>query len=298
MADSIHPATAIGAVHLAVRDLERALAFYRERLGFAVQRREGNVAQLGAGGAALVVLVEEPDARTVRGTTGLYHFAVLLPSRPALAEVLRHLGRKNTPLHGASDHRVSEALYLADPEGNGIEIYRDRPRAEWPREGSRIAMATDALDVDDLLAEPVPVPASAGGDGALPPGTLIGHVHLRVADIAAAEAFYCDVLGFDLTTRYGPSASFVSAGGYHHHIGFNTWAGQGAPPPPPDATGLRHFEVRLPDEAARERVVERLRAAGAATSRVPTGLLVRDPSRNGILLTVAELTRGSSPASS
>lgn len=296
MVHSIHPETAIGAVHLAVRDLERALAFYRERLGFAVQRREGNVAQLGAGGATLVVLVGEPDARTVRGTTGLYHFAVLLPSRPSLAGVLRHLGRTNTPLHGASDHRVSEALYLADPEGNGIELYRDRPRAEWPRDGSRIAMATDALDVDDLLAEPEP--AAARGDGALPPGTLIGHVHLHVADVAAAEAFYCDVLGFDLTARYGPSASFVSAGGYHHHIGFNTWAGRGAPPPPPDATGLRHFEVRLPDEAARERVVERLRAAGAAISGTPTGLLVRDPSSNGILLTAAELTRGSSPAPS
>lgn len=294
MKRSIHPATSIGAVHLSVRDLERALAFYRERLGFAVQHREASVAHLGAGGPTLLVLVGDADARALRGTSGLYHFAVLLPSRPALAAALRHLAREGTPLQGASDHGVSEALYVADPEGNGIEIYRDRPRAEWPRDGSRIAMATDALDVDDLLAEPAP----AGNGGALPPGTLIGHVHLHVADIAAAEAFYCGVLGFDLTTRYGSSASFVSAGGYHHHVAFNTWAGRGAPSPPPGAAGLRHFEVRLPDQAARELVVERLRAAGVPIRETAGGLLVRDPSGNGVALTAAGLTPGSSPAPS
>ena len=293
MTRSIHSATSIGAVHLTVTDLEPALTFYRACLGFAVQHREGSVVHLGAGGSTLLVLVGEADARTLRGTSGLYHFAVLLPSRQLLAAALRHLARTGTPLQGASDHGVSEALYLADPEGNGIEIYRDRPREEWPREGSRIAMVTDPLDVDDLLAEPEPADR-----GALPPGTLIGHVHLRVADIAAAEAFYCGGLGFDLVTRYGASASFVSAGGYHHHIAFNTWAVRGAPAPPPGAAGLRHFEVRLPDEAARERVVEQVGAAGVPIGVTPGGLLVRDPSGNGVALTVAGLTPGSSPAPS
>lgn len=280
---SIHPAATIGAVHLTVQDLGRAVAFYQERLGLAVLERSSPGARLGAGGRELLVLTHQRAARVVRGTTGLYHFAILVPSRPALARALLHLGETGTPLRGASDHLVSEALYLDDPEGNGIEIYRDRPRAEWPREDGGIRMATSPLDLDGLVAEA----ADGDGDGkGMPAGTVIGHVHLRVAEIAAAEAFYCDVLGFDLVTRYGESASFVSAGGYHHHVGFNTWQSRGAPPPPQDATGLRHFELRLPDDAARRALVERLGAASVAITETTEGPLVRDPSMNGILLTM------------
>lgn len=282
MAASIAPGTVIGAVHLVVRDLERSLAFYQDRLGFRVLDRDGDTARLGADRSSLLVLAERRDAPRVTGTTGLYHFAVLVPSRVALGQVLSHLLATRTPMRGASDHGVSEALYLDDPEGNGIEIYRDRPRAEWPREGEKLAMATEPLDLDSLVAEP-----DTGTWSGLPSGTVIGHVHLRVADIGRAEAFYCDVLGFELMQRYGPSASFVSAGGYHHHIGFNTWGGAGAKPPPDGAAGLRHFDVVLPDDVERQRLLERLRGAGVELGSTPAGPLVRDPSGNAIVLAAA-----------
>jgi catechol 2,3-dioxygenase len=215
----------------------------------------------------------------VRGTTGLYHFAILVPTRADLARALRRLVVADTVMQGAADHGVSEALYLADPDGNGIEIYRDRPRAEWPYAGGALRMGADPVDLDDLLAEPPSAPPSAG----LARGTAIGHVHLHVSSLAAAERFYVGVLGFDLMQRYGPSALFVSAGGYHHHVGLNTWAGVGAPPPPPGAFGLRHFTLQLPS-AAIEAVAARIRAEEIPIETVEGGLLVRDPARNAILL--------------
>src|SRR5262249_53780909 len=160
------------------------------------------------------------------------------------------------------DHLVSEALYLDDPDGNGIEIYRDRPRAEWPRSGGRIRMATDPLDLDGIVAE---LDRDDRPWDGLAPATVIGHVHLHVADLRAAEAFYHGVLGFDIITNYGGSALFVSAGGYHHHLGLNTWAGVGAPPSPADAAGLRRFAVVLPDPGALEQVAARVRQASIAT---------------------------------
>jgi catechol 2,3-dioxygenase len=177
---------------------------------------------------------------------------------------------------------VSEALYLADPDGNGIEIYRDRPRAEWPFVNGQLEMTTDPLDLDDLLAAGT---NPAGASDALPDSTVIGHVHLHVSNLADAEAFYAGLLGFDLMQRFGAGALFVSAGGYHHHVGLNTWVGVGAPPPPAGALGLRHFAVRLPGAAAREKVVERLRAANVPVHPAGrAGTLVRDPSGNSILL--------------
>lgn len=281
MAESIHPDTTIGAVHLTVLNLDRSLSFYQQALGFVVHRREGDTAHLGAGGPDLLVLTQRPDARRARGTTGLYHFAVLVPSRLELAQSLRRIDETRTPVQGFADHLVSEAIYLPDPDGNGIEIYRDRPRGEWPYDKGQLRMATDPLEVDGVLAE------LAGHDEpwrGLRPQTVIGHMHLHVADIAQAEAFYCGVLGFDLMLRYGSSASFVSAGGYHHHIGFNTWAGVGAPPPPPDAIGLRYFVVRLPNAIELSRVADRVRQAGVDMEESQEGMLVRDPSQNGVLL--------------
>jgi catechol 2,3-dioxygenase len=278
--DRIDPATMIGDVHLTISDLDRSVAFYTERLGFRVHRRDNHSAALGAGAADLLVLVQVPEARRVRGTTGLYHFAILVPSRTDLSRSLRRLLETDTRMQGVADHGVSEALYLADPDGNGIEIYRDRPRGEWPFHAGHLEMTTDPLDLEDLLAA---APQETGTGYALAAATLIGHVHLHVANLADAETFYVGVLGFDLMQRFGAAALFVSAGGYHHHVGLNTWAGVGAPPPPPDAIGLRHFVIRFPDAAARERVLERLRSAS-----VPVvsngGVLVRDPAGNSILL--------------
>ncbi|MGH9313683.1 MAG: VOC family protein [Vicinamibacterales bacterium] len=278
---SIDPATTIGGVHLAISDLDRSIAFYTDRLGFRVHRRDGDAAYLGAGGPDLLVLIRTPAAPRVRGTTGLYHFAILVPSRGDLARSLRRLAETDTVMQGFADHGVSEALYLADPDGNGIEIYRDRPRTEWPVENGRLRMTADPLDLDDLLAA---APPSSESVHALAAATVIGHVHLHVSNLAEAEAFYVGLLGFDLMQRYGPSALFVSAGGYHHHIGLNTWAGVGAPPPPPGAIGLRHFVVRCPDVGARERVAARVRAAGLPIVPHDDGLLLRDPARNAILL--------------
>jgi catechol 2,3-dioxygenase len=270
--------TTVGPVTLTVADLARAVGFYTERLGFRVHETASGTARLGAGGADLLVLVESNQARPAPRATGLFHFAVLLPSRKDLAEALARLVDTRTPLQGASDHLVSEALYLADPEGNGIELYRDRPRAEWTWENGGIRMTTDPLDVAALLDEAV---ATASAWRELPEGTVLGHVHLRVAHIAPAERFYCDLLGFELTTRYGAMASFVSSGGYHHHVAFNTWGGVGALPPPEGAAGLKEFVVRYPGADDLGRALSRIRAAGVP---VAEGDRVRDPSGNVVRL--------------
>ncbi len=278
------PGTAIGAVHLTVRRLDVAAAFYRDRLGLAVIEAGAQLVRLGASGRTLVALHGDPGAAVVERATGLYHVAFLLPSRADLAAALRHLAATRTPLHGASDHLVSEALYLEDPEGNGIEIYRDRPRGEWRHETTgAIRMATQPLDVDGLLREPG---GEAGGPWRMPDGTTVGHVHLKVSDVAAAERFYVDLLGFALTARYGHAASFVSAGGYHHHIGFNMWESVGAPPLPDGAAGLAWFEIVLPHAAALVAVLQR-QAAGVAPAPDGGAVLVRDPSGNRFRLVVA-----------
>jgi catechol 2,3-dioxygenase len=285
---SIHPDTTVGPVDLTVADLGRAEQFYRDALGFKPLGREDGTLTLTANGARpLLIVHERPGARPKPPrATGLYHFAILVPTRLDLARSLRRLAETRWPLSGASDHLVSEALYLDDPDGNGIEIYRDRPRAEWPRSGGRIRMATDPLDFDGVLAELERDDRPWDG---LAPATTIGHVHLHVADLRAAEAFYHGVLGFDIITNYGGAALFISAGGYHHHLGLNTWAGVGAPPPPLDAAGLRHFAVVLPDRDALEQVAARVREAGIAAEQTDAGLLVRDPSQNGVLLTTRDV---------
>jgi len=276
-----------------VRDLDRAIASYTEGLGFKVHGREENAAGLGAGGQDLLVLIEEPGAARPRGTTGLYHFAVLVPSRSDLARSLRHLIDKRVPLTGLSDHRVSESVYLSDPDGNGIEIYRDRPREEWPVVGGQLNMATDQLDVESLLAEGDVDDAPWAG---FPSGTRIGHVHLHVAHLPDSERFYSELLGFELRQRFGRTALFLAAGGYHHHIALNTWAGIGAPPPPPGATGLRHFEITLPDAASLDQGVARVRNAGAPTTAVPGGAEIVDPSGNRAVLRLSGEVVVSGPA--
>ena len=280
----IDPATRIGAVHLTISDLRRSVRFYETHLGFAVHRRTGRTAWLGAGGPDLLILSQCESAPRVRGTTGLYHFAMLVPSRGDLARALRRLVATDTVMQGAADHGVSEALYLADEDGIGIEIYRDRPRDQWPIVDGRLCMGADPVDLDALLEEAGSERAESGAG--LSGGTVIGHVHLHVSRLDAAQAFYVDLLGFELMQRYGPSALFVAAGGYHHHIGLNTWAGVGAPPPPPGAIGLKHFALVLPNAEALGAVAARVRAAGVTPEPIEDGLLIHDPAKNAILLTV------------
>ena len=282
MTDSIHPETTVSAVHLAVANLEGQLSFYRDKLGFKVHRQESDTVYLGAGGADFLILTERSAVRPPRRATGLYHFAILTPSRLHLARSLRQLAETSTPVEGFADHLVSEAIYLSDPEGNGIEIYRDRPRDQWPRRDGQVVMASDPLNLDGILAE-------LEGDrepwAGLHPATRLGHMHLKVAEVVETEAFYCGVLRFDLIARLASSALFVSAGGYHHHIGMNTWESAGAAPSPPGSTGLTHFVIELPDAAELSRTAERMRRANWKFDEREDGLFARDPSKNGILLT-------------
>jgi catechol 2,3-dioxygenase len=277
---SIAPETTVGAVHLTVADLDRSERWYAHALGLDAARDDG-MARLSVGGSELLVLYEERGAQPVRGHTGLYHYALLVPERSDLARWLAHVAQERIPLTGLSDHFVSEAIYLRDPDGHGIEIYRDRPRERWEHVGNTIRMGVEPLDVEDLLS------ASGGGTALVPAGTRMGHVHLHVADLGAAAAFYRDALGFDEMARLGDQALFLSAGGYHHHIGTNTWAGHGATPPPPGSAALRHATIVLPDAAERDRVAGRAADAGAEPVEVAGGILVRDPSENALLLAVA-----------
>jgi catechol 2,3-dioxygenase len=281
---SIDARTSLGPVTLTVADLDVQSAFYRDAIGLRELRRGGNVAELGAPGGEepLVVLVGDPAAppRPAR-TTGLFHLALLVPSRAELARSIHRVTAAGWRFSGASDHLVSEAVYLDDPEGNGIEIYRDRDREEWSREDGELRMATLPLDSEGVLAG---VPAGDSGDGTAP-GTRIGHVHLQVASIADAESFWVGAVGFDPVVRRYPGALFVSAGGYHHHLGLNTWAGRGAPAPPPGARGLRSFAIVLPDDAALQETVERVRATGVELHEEGERTAVADPSGNRAVLT-------------
>lgn len=279
---SLHPATRLGYVYLTVSDLKQALVFYQDVVGLDLISRFGDNASLGSGEHEILRLTGITGARRWPGTTGLYHFAILVPDRAALGDALKRIVASRTQL-GAADHLVSEALYISDPDGNGIEIYRDRPRSEWPYDKGHLQMAVDPLDLRSILAD-----AGTNGEGdRLPKGTVLGHIHVHVSDLHAAEGFYIDILGFERMARLGEQASFVAAGGYHHHLGVNTWAGVGAPPPPSDAVGLRYFTIELPDLTELEKVSVRLKTSGYALQPQENGILLRDPSGNGLLLRVA-----------
>lgn len=270
MPEGIHPGATLGSVQLAVLDLGRAVRFYTRALGLAVLGEQGSRVSLGSG--EVVALAERPGAAPRDGTAGLYHLALLLPSRFALARALERLVREHARLDGFADHLVSEAIYLSDPEGNGIELYRDRPREAWREPGGALRMGTYALDPDELLSE------LEGPPTPREPGPRLGHVHLEVSDLAASDRFYLDVLGFQLMMHMGPSASFVSAGGYHHHIGYNTWSGHLAHAPLHPVLGLEWFSVLLPDPAAMAAVQERIRGAGVPLEQDGDSWWVRDPS--------------------
>ena len=281
---SIPAATRMGAVHLTVGDLDRSLRYYGGQVGLELLRREGGTASLGAGGTELLGLVEEPGAQPAGRHTGLFHFALLVPERDDLARWLAHAARDRVPLVGMSDHFVSEALYLTDPDGHGIEIYHDRPREVWEGQVG-VRMTTEPLDVASLLGE-LEDPATAPFER-LPAGTDMGHVHLQVADVADSIAFYRDVLGLELMAELFGSAAFLAAGGYHHHIGANVWHSRGAPPAPPGTAALRHATLVLPDAGERDRVAARVADAGQEPETQADGVLVRDPSGINLLLAAA-----------
>jgi catechol 2,3-dioxygenase len=267
--------TGLGSVSLTTNDLAGLEPFYVQGLGFQVLEREPHFLALGVEGESPILnLVEEVDARPAPDrSAGLYHFAVLLPDRRALAGTLRQLMEQNIRLDGAADHLVSEALYLSDPQGNGIELYADRPSDTWRSADGQLKMATLPLDADGLLALKQ-IPASQ-----LPAGTRLGHIHLHVSHLGDAVHFYERVLGFELMMRYGPSAAFLSSGGYHHHIGLNTWQGEGAPPPPVNAIGLRDFSVILREAEAWAELRRRL---DAPENGDPARFSAVDPSGHAI----------------
>jgi catechol 2,3-dioxygenase len=283
--DAHHAPVHIGAVTLRVNDLAGLTTFYRDAIGLGLIAREAGTATLGVDGVALVRLVEGGARAT--SPAGLFHLAILLPSRTALADWVGHAAQTRIALEGASDHLVSEALYLSDPEGNGIEIYRDRPRADWPRRDGAIRMATERLDLDALLRE-----AKDRAYPGMPEGTRMGHIHLRVGDTAQAEAFYAGNLGFDLTVRY-PGASFLSSGGYHHHIAGNVWGSRNAAARHAGEIGLDRFELVARDGAEYEAMRARILAAGGEEGAA--GPTIADPWGNWLVLRESTLRHDGKP---
>lgn len=283
---AIDPRTTMGTVRLTVSDLGRSTTFYEQAMGLRpTELDDGAVALSAPDGSPLVELTGDSSAsRLDRRATGLFHLAVLVPSRRDLAFALARLIATRWPLDGASDHLVSEALYLSDPDGNGIEIYRDRPREEWSfGDGGALEMATLPLDLNGVADE---LSSTDPFQSLVSAGTRIGHTHLQVAELREIEQFYAGVLGFDVIVRGYPGALFVSAGGYHHHLGLNTWNSRGSGPSVPGAIGLRSFEVQLPGEPELDAVLRRVADAGLPVEPVSERgtNLVRDPSGNAVEL--------------
>jgi catechol 2,3-dioxygenase len=271
----------MGAVHLTVADLERSLDYYRRAVGLDVLEQAAGQVSLGTGVTELLQLVEVPGARPALGHTGLYHFALVVPERVDLARWLAHAARDRVSLVGLSDHFVSEAIYLSDPDLHGIEIYWDRPREVWEGQvGSR--MTSLPLDVQNLLGE-LDDPDTEPFEG-LPDGTAMGHVHLRVARIPDTIEFYRDVLGMDLMAALGSHAAFLSVGGYHHHVGANTWESAEATPPPEGSAALRKATIVLPSAEERDALAQRVADSGQQPDDSSYGPVVRDPSGNRLVL--------------
>lgn len=288
---SAHPASAIdtathmGRVHYTTADLERQIAFYRDRLGFTLLWREGQTAALGTATRELLRLTEVRGARPAHRTTGLYHTAFLVPTRWDLAQHIRQIAETRTPIQGHSNHHTHLALYLPDAEGNGIELAWDFPREVWPMRDGQLypdGMERAGIDLDELFTELERDPRPWQG---LHADTVVGHVHLHTSNLDTAQAFYHGVLGFDVTLRSEDfQAVFVSAGGYHHHLGLNVWHGVGAPAAPPNSIGLRDFTIALPDEAALQAVVGRAERAGYSMTASPDGYVLTDPAGVGVRL--------------
>lgn len=270
-------------MNIKVQNLERSLQYYQEVIGLKVLEQTTNGAKLTSDGKNCILSIEQPEDAIPkqRGTTGLYHFAFLVPRRSDLANIVNHFIQKGI-LIGSSDHLVSEALYLNDPDGNGIEIYVDRDPSEWEWKNNQVAMTVDPLDFTDLLKT---ADSEKPWDG-LPTGTVMGHIHLHVSQLEKAEEFYTKGLGFEVVNRFGDQALFISAGNYHHHIGLNTWAGVGAPAPSINSIGLESFTIIFPDDEHRKNAVARLERLGASVKGESGIFITSDPSGNSIHLDV------------
>jgi catechol 2,3-dioxygenase len=271
--------TRLGPVELIVTDLDRSVAFYQDVIGLRPHRLDATTAALGVGGEDVLVLTENPVASHAGRHAGLYHVAILLPTRLELARAALRISARRAPIQGASDHGTHEAIYLGDPDDNGLELAADRPREQWPRDA--YASGPAPLDTDSLfalVAGEQPRPSAAEG-------TTIGHVHLHVSDLQAALRFYHDIIGFEVQALL-PSACFVSAGGYHHHVGFNVWRGERIPPVDPAAVGMHHFTIVVPDAAVLAAVAARIAEAGIEyDTRADASIAVRDPAGNALLIT-------------
>ncbi len=276
------PNVYVEQVHLKVTNKDRALSFYQEILGLQVLKESRTMVVFTVDGKTPILTILEPEQVTAKEArrTGLYHFALLLPTRADLAACLKHLMESGYPLQGASDHLVSEAIYLADPDGNGIEVYADRPSEKWEWSEGMVQMDTAPLDVEELFQQ-------WNGEvwRGLPKETIIGHIHLHVADLHAAQQFYCDGLGFDIVTRYGEQALFISSGNYHHHIGLNTWNGRGAQPPSEKSAGLEYFTLIYPNKEEMMQTIKRLNNRHDSIQVEGEEIKLIDPSGTRLVLT-------------
>lgn len=296
---TLHPDTELGHVHYTVADLERQVAFYRDIIGFKVLRHDEDFAILGTDDRELLRMTRVPGATRRQAATGLYHTAFLVPSKRDLAHLLRTLIDTRTPVQGTSDYGTHLAIYLPDPEGNGIELAWDYPREQWPVVDGKpdlMSMPRRGVDAEELLST---IEHDTEPWLGVHPATKVGHVHLHVADLDEAKQFYNEQIGFDvIVTSESMGAAFLSAGGYHHHVGMNIWKGRGLPPMAPDALGLRYFTIEVPDEVEVERIVNRVsKGAGEVTvgddgtvgdvTVGDEGTLLHDPSGIAIFLAVA-----------
>ncbi|MFS0861105.1 VOC family protein [Fredinandcohnia sp. 179-A 10B2 NHS] len=274
------PITFVSQVNLKVQNVERSIAYYKEVIGFKVLEQTSKSAVFSADGKTALLTVEQPEqvAPKQGRTTGLYHFALLLPKRTDLAKIVQHFVEGGIQF-GSSDHLVSEALYLSDPDGNGIEIYVDRDPSEWNWSNGEVEMTVDPLNFPNLLS----VGRQQSWKG-LPAKTVMGHIHLHVSDLKSSEEFYSRGLGFEVVNRFGTQALFISDGKYHHHIGLNTWNGVGAPTPSPTSAGLESFNLTLTSEEKRNKIITQLKEIGANVSEENGYFVVTDPSGNRIRL--------------
>ncbi|WP_394239165.1 VOC family protein [Niallia oryzisoli] len=277
------PTTFVGHVKIKVEKLERSIKFYEEVLGFHVLEQTTSSAKLTADGKISILSLEQPEnvVPKQRGTSGLYHFAILLPERSDLANLVVHF-RENGIRFAASDHLVSEALYLYDPDGNGIEVYADRDPSGWSWVGNEVEMTTIPLNIENLLTSQVAGKSWRG----MPEGTVMGHIHLHVADLEKAEELYVKGLGFAVVNRYAGQALFFSNEKYHHHVAVNIWNGVGVPIPPDNSVGLKSFTLIFANEEARQDAIDTLKKVGAAVTEENHTFITHDPSGNTIELAV------------